>query len=129
MIALSDTGGSMKPLAVMLAIIAPGLLAGTLAACSAKQEHRSSGSQSPSGPVRGPGASAGGSGAAGSTGSGSGQTGAGMPSDQAALCELSRRIMDARSPEERLFMMDLYLPDMSPEMREWHLQQMRKQCR
>jgi hypothetical protein len=124
----------MKPLSFAVAIIAPGLLAGTLAACSAWQEHagqepgaapRSRASESPHRPLGGRG----GSGAAGSTGSGSGQMGAGMLSEQAALCELSRRIMDAHSPEERQFMIDQYLPDLSPEMREWRLQQMREQCR
>jgi hypothetical protein len=124
----------MKPRSFVVAIIAPGLLAGTLAACSASQEHagretgaahRSSASDSPNGPLRGHG----GSGAAGSTGSGPGEMGAGMLSEQAALCELSRRITEARSPQERQFMMDQYLPDLSPEMREWRLQQMREQCR
>jgi hypothetical protein len=126
----------MQPLSFVLAIIAPGLLAATLAACSNWPGHEgreSAGqprsSHSKSGPVRGPGASAGFSGSAGATGcgAGSGQMGSGMTADHAALCELNRRIASAR-PNERQAMLDQYLPDMSPEMREQRLAMMREQC-
>jgi hypothetical protein len=125
----------MKPLSFVLAIMAPGLLAGTLAACSAWQEHEgqehTSVTKRPSPPIRGPGASAGCSGAAGSTGSGPGSylLGAGMTSDLAAMCELNRRIMGAPTPVERQAMIDRYLPGMSSEMREQRLQTMRERCR
>jgi hypothetical protein len=126
----------MKAFSFVLAIIAPGLLAGTLAACStwpghegreSAATHRGSAGQSP--PVRGPGASAGASGSAGSTGSGGGseQMGSGMTADQAAMCELNRRISSA-TPGERQAMLDQYMPGMSPEVREQHLAMMRERC-
>jgi hypothetical protein len=120
----------MKPLSFVLAILAPGLLAGALAGCSASQQHGSV-SQSPGGPMRGPGASAGGSGAAGSThfGYGCSPLGAGMTADQVAMCELNRRITSARTPQERQAMLDQYLPGMSPEARARRLQMMQERCR
>jgi hypothetical protein len=118
----------MKPFSFVLAIIASSLLAGTLNGCSTSTQHRS---QSPSGPIRGPGASAGGSGSAGATGSGSGagseQMGSGMIVDQAAMCELNRRISSA-APQERQAMLEQYMPGMSPDMREQHLAMMRARC-
>jgi hypothetical protein len=128
----------MKPHTFVLAIIAPGLLAGVLAACSTWPGHerqetgatrQGSASQSP--PIRGPGASAGCSGMAGSTGSGrgSGLLGPGMTGDQAAMCELNRRISSARNADERASLLERYLPGMSPDMREQHLEMMRERCR
>jgi hypothetical protein len=107
----------MKPHRLVLAIIAPGLLAATLAACSAWQQQRP-----------GVSVSQGSSGGAGYTAAGSRQMGAGMTDDQDAMCELNRRLLATRAPDERQAMMDKYLPDMSPEMREWHLKTMRERC-
>jgi hypothetical protein len=127
----------MKPLRFVLSTVAPALLAGTLAACStwpghegqkATPKQRSGVSQSPSGPMRGPGSSSGSTGGSGSTGSGSEQMASGMTGDQAAMCELNRRIASARSPAERQAMMDLYLPGMTAEMREQHLKMMGERC-
>jgi hypothetical protein len=103
----------MKKHSVVLGSIVPGLLAGALVACSA---------------TRAPGSSVGASAAARHTASGSQQWGAGMTGDQDALCELNRRLLSARAPDERQAMLDQYLPDMSPEMREWHLKTMRERC-
>jgi hypothetical protein len=101
----------MKPLTFALALIA---LAAT--ACSAWQQQRP-----------GVAVSQGASGSAGYT-AGSRQLGAGMLGDQDALCELNRRLQSARAPDERQAMMEQFLPDMSPEMREWHLKQMQERC-
>jgi hypothetical protein len=128
----------MKPHTFVLAIIAPGLLAGTLAGCSTWPGHEGQesaatrqGSASRSPPIRGPGASAGCSGTAGSTGSSraAGVLGPGMTSDQAAMCELNRRISGARTAEERESLIEKYLPGMSPDLREQHLKMMRERCR
>jgi hypothetical protein len=53
----------------------------------------------------------------------------GMTSDQAAMCELNRRISSARNPDERASLLEKYLPGMSPDMREQHLEMMRERCR
>lgn len=106
----------MKALSFVLAIV-PGLLAGTLAGCSAWQQ------QQP-----GVAVSQGAGGGAGSTAAGSEQLGAGMTGDQGAMCELNRRLMGARDPDARQAMIKQYLPNMSPEMREQHLKTMRERC-
>ena len=107
----------MKPLNFVLAIVAPGLLAATLAACGTWQQ------QQP-----GVAVNQGASGGAGYTAAGSEQLGAGMTGDEGAMCELNRRLMGARDPDARQAMMDQYLPNMSPEMRERHLRAMRERC-
>jgi hypothetical protein len=53
--------------------------------------------------------------------------GSGMIVDQAAMCELNRRISSA-PPEERQAMLEQYMPGMSPDMREQHLAMMRARC-
>ena len=128
----------MKALSFVLAIIAPGLLAGALGGCSTPQGHagQQSGataqggvSQSPSGPMRGCGVNARGGGSAGATGSsaGSEQMGSGMTGDQGAMCELNRMIASA-TPEQRQAMLEQYLPNMSPDAREQRLAMMRERC-
>jgi hypothetical protein len=126
----------MKPPAFVVAIIAPCLLAGALAGCSTWQGHqgaasaaRNGTSQSRTGLLCGAAASAGGGGSAGTTGSGPGseQMGSGMTGDQAAMCELNRRIAIA-TPDQRQAMLEQYLPGMSPDLREQHLAMMREQC-
>jgi hypothetical protein len=77
---------------------------------------------------------AGTSGSAGSgtaSGSGSGPTyggeTAGVDKWQ-EMCAQSRRIMSAPTPEARQAMMEQAMPTISPEMRERHLEMMRKSC-
>jgi hypothetical protein len=70
-----------------------------------------------------------GSGTASDSGSGStygGET-AGMSKWQ-EMCAQSRRIMSAPTPEARQAMMEQAMPTISPEMRERHLEMMRKSC-
>jgi hypothetical protein len=101
------------------------LLAGALAGCQSWQAGAPAQTHPP--PHRGVGAGAGPSGTMGSTGSGTGEEpGIG---DQHAMCEMSRRIMGARTPEERQALMDQNMPGMSPELREQHVQMMSEQCR
>jgi hypothetical protein len=100
------------------------LLAGVLAGCQSWQERAPAQVHPPA--HRGSATGAGSSGATGSTGSGTGEeTGRG---DQRATCDTSRRIMGARTPAERQALMDQNMPDMSPELREQHLQMMLRQC-
>ena len=44
------------------------------------------------------------------------------------MCAQSRRIMSAPTPEARQAMMEQAMPDISPDMRERHLELMRKSC-
>ena len=70
-----------------------------------------------------------GSGTASGSGSGSAYGGetAGVDKWQ-EMCAQSRRIMSAPTPEARQAMMEQAMPDISPEMRERHLEMMRKGC-
>jgi hypothetical protein len=98
----------MKPVAFLLSIMAPVLLAGTLAGCGA---------------FPGRGGSEG-------RGAGAGRIGmGGMMGDQNAMCELNRRMQDAGTPEERQALADQYLAGMSEETREQRLRMMRDRCR
>jgi hypothetical protein len=100
------------------------LLAGVLAGCQSWQARAPAQAHPPA--HRGPATGAGSGGTAGSTGSGTGEEpGAG---DQRAMCEMSRRIMGARTPAERQALMDQNMPGMSPELREQHLRMMLQQC-
>lgn len=63
--------------------------------------------------------SSGTSGAAGSTGA---------PLDQQSMCELQRRVMAARTPDERQALMEQAMPGMSQEARERHMQMMGESC-
>jgi len=57
---------------------------------------------------------------------GTGQMGV---ADQETLCSTYRRMMAARTPEERQAMMDQPMRSMSPEMQQRHLQMMAEQCK
>jgi hypothetical protein len=46
----------------------------------------------------------------------------------AATCELYRSVETAKTPEDRQALIEHYMPGMSPEMRERHLQMMRQRC-
>jgi hypothetical protein len=99
------------------------LLVGTLAACQSWQAHAP---EHPP-PHRGAETGAGTSGSAGSgTTSGGGET-ADIESRQ-HMCELSRRITNAHTPDERQALMEQAMPDMSQELRERHLQMMGQGC-
>ena len=71
-----------------------------------------------------------GSGTASGSGSGSAYGGetAGIDKWQ-EMCAQSRRITSAPTPEARQAMLEQAMPDISPEMRERHLEMMRKSCR
>ena len=68
-----------------------------------------------------------GSGTASGSGSAYGGETAGIDKWQ-DMCAQSRRIMNAPTPEARQAMMEQAMPDISPEMRERHLEMMRKGC-
>jgi hypothetical protein len=56
-------------------------------------------------------------------------SGAGMATmDQMAMCDLSRQIGNARTPEEREELLARVMPNMAPEVRERHVQMMRQRC-
>jgi hypothetical protein len=99
------------------------LVVGALAGCQSWQTHAPAQSRAP--PHRGVGTGAGTSGAMGSTASGGQESGM---SDQEAACEMSRRITDAHTPEERQALMDQTMQGMSPEARDEQLIVMRQQC-
>jgi hypothetical protein len=44
------------------------------------------------------------------------------------MCALNRRIMAARTPEERQAIAEQAMPNMSPESRERHLLMMQQRC-
>lgn len=131
----------MKPRSLLFAFAAPALVAGMLSGCSSWPWHggeRGPGGTQGAAPMRGPEASAGESGTAGSgTGYGQGRTGpgagrlgmGGMMGDHNAMCELNRRLMAARTAEERQAMLERYMAGMSPETREQRLRMMRERCR
>jgi len=68
-----------------------------------------------------------GSGTASGSGSAYGGETAGIDKWQ-EMCAQSRRIMSAPTPEARQAMMEQAMPDIAPEMRERHLEMMRKSC-
>ena len=68
-----------------------------------------------------------GSGTASGSGSAYGGETAGIDKWQ-DMCAQSRRIMNAPTPEARQAMMEQAMPDIPPEMRERHLEMMRKGC-
>jgi hypothetical protein len=112
-------------------LVLPVLFSGILTACQPCQPWQARGAGHPP-PHRGVGTGAGTSGSAGSgTASGSaapygGET-AGIARWQ-EMCAQSRRIMSAPTPEARQAMMEQAMPDIAPEMRERHLEMMRKGC-
>jgi hypothetical protein len=104
------------------------LLAGTLTGCQSWPGRAPAQGSPP--PHRGVGTGAGSSGAMGSgTASGAGTGEEARMGGQQAACDLTRRIMGARSPEERQAMIEQSMPNMSQQSRERHLQMMREQCR
>jgi len=114
----------MKTMLVLLFPLAVGLTAcqsGQMRAPEESPPHRDAAT-----------AAAGTSGSAGSgTASGSaapygGET-AGLDKWQ-QMCAQSRRITSAPTPEARQAMLEQAMPDISPDMRERHLEMMRKSC-
>jgi len=102
-----------------------GLLVVLLAACQSWQANAPD--QKPVPPHRGAAAGAGSSGAAGSgTGAGSGH----MMANESwyGMCELNRRIMAGRTPEERQAAAEQAMPNMSQASREQRLRMMRQRC-
>jgi hypothetical protein len=100
------------------------LFAGLLTACQASQPGMAS--QKRPMPVRGAGASAGSSSAGAATASGAGER-AGTGSWY-GTCELNRKLMEARTPQERQAIAEQALPNMSQEAREEQLQMMQQSC-
>jgi hypothetical protein len=103
----------MTPRTVLLAIAAPGMLAAVLAGCSTSHDGGAAGRPSQMGMNMG--------------GNMAGGMDGGM-AQQRKTCELHRRIMHARTPEERQAIIDHALQGMTPELRERHLQAMERLC-
>ena len=100
------------------------LFAGLLTACQASQPGMAS--QKRPMPIRGAGASAGSSSAGAATASGAGER-AGTGSWY-GMCELNRKLMGARTPQERQAIAEQALPNISQEAREEQLQMMQQSC-
>jgi hypothetical protein len=100
------------------------LLAGTLAGCQSWQS--STPDHKPPPPHRGAGTGAGFAGSAGQTGSGIGEKEA--ASSLYGMCAMNQEIMNARTPEARQAILERDMPNMSQEMREQHLEMMRREC-
>ena len=58
-----------------------------------------------------------------------GQGGAAGQMDMKSMCEMHDRMKNARTPEERSAMMDERMKNMSPEMRQRHMEMMQQQCK
>lgn len=100
------------------------LFVATLSACQAWQS-REPGYKPPP-PHRGAGTGAGSSSAGAATMSGGGER-AGTGSWY-GMCELNRKIMHARTPEERQAIAEQAMPNISQETREQQLETMRQNC-
>jgi hypothetical protein len=119
--------------------VLPLLLAGILAGCAGQGKMSESGyvpqqggpGYGPEGPAAGANAVPGdvppSSGAQGSSNSGATSNSA-APADQRTMCELHRRLMAARSQDERQALIAQAMPGMSPSMQQQHLDMMREQC-
>lgn len=100
------------------------MFAGLLTACQATPPDMAS--QERPMPIRGAGASAGSSSAGAATASGAGER-AGTGSWY-GMCELNRKLMGARTPQERQTIAEQALPNISQEAREQQLQMMQQSC-
>jgi len=100
------------------------MLAGLLAGCQASQQDMAG--HKPPPPHRGAGASAGSSSAGAATASGAGEK-AGVGSWY-GMCELNRKLMQARSLQERQAIAEQAMPNISQETREQQLQMMQQSC-
>jgi hypothetical protein len=100
------------------------MFAGLLTACQASQPGMTS--QKRPMPVRGAGASAGSSSTGAATASGAGEN-AGTGSWY-GMCELNRKLMGARTPQERQAIGEQAMPNISQEAREEQLQMMQQSC-
>jgi hypothetical protein len=100
------------------------LLAGTLAACQSWPSHPPDWKPPP--PHRGAGTGAGSSSAGAASASGAGEK-AGVGSWY-GMCALNQRIMSARTPDERQFIIEQVMPNMSAEERDQHLRMMQQSC-
>ena len=48
--------------------------------------------------------------------------------DKDAMCAMYRKMQNAPTDEERHEMMERYMQNMSPEMRQQHMEMMQRQC-
>jgi hypothetical protein len=48
--------------------------------------------------------------------------------DALAMCDLSRKLQDAKTPGERQALLEKSMPNMAPQERERHAQMMRQLC-
>jgi hypothetical protein len=58
-----------------------------------------------------------------------GMMGQGGQMDMKSMCDLHERMKNAATPQERSAMMNQYMGNMTPEMRQRHFQMMEQQCR
>lgn len=109
----------MKSFSPMTRFFSPFLMATVLAACAVPQDsqHKEHHPDTSSPPQT------------------SGATSSGMANgqmssmDMQAMCDMHRKMMGAKTPEERQAMMDDRMKTMSPEMMQRHMQMMEQQCK
>jgi hypothetical protein len=132
----------MSSRSFVLALVAPALLMGALAGCSTWNKKGGTESQSGSSGTMGTAESQSGSSGAMGTARSSSETGAvsglgttaqpsasGMMGDQQAMCDMHRKMMAARTQEERQALMDQNMPNMTPDARQQQMQMMQERCK
>ena len=65
----------------------------------------------------------------GQMGQGGMMMGQGGQMDMKSMCAMHERMKSARTPQERSAMMDQYMTNMTPEMRQRHMEMLERQCR
>ena len=58
-----------------------------------------------------------------------GMMGQGGQMDMKSMCDMHQRMKNSRTPQERAAMMNETMGNMTPEMRQRHLEMMEQQCR
>lgn len=108
----------MKPISSMLAVSMTAILAGLLSGCATSQDaqHKEHHPDATSSQTPAP------------TSGSSGDAQMGMM-DKQAMCDMHKKMMSAKTPEERRSMMDDRMKTMSPEMMQKHMQMMQEQCK
>jgi hypothetical protein len=103
------------------------LAAVTLAGCAAiGEKHRTHHPQPPAPAFSGDTSRPGAAGQRGMMGSAGGPMGM---ADPRSMCDMHQRMKGAKTAEERSAMMDEHMRNMSPEMRQRHMEMLQQHCR
>lgn len=120
---------SLKPALFSGALVA----AITLAGCTGMQHRGPHGGMMGQGGTTGQGGQMGQGGMmmgqGGQMGQGGMMMGQGGQMDMKSMCAMHERMKSARTPQERSAMMDQYMTNMTPEMRQRHMEMLERQCR